>query len=239
MRRSASGLALAVALAASQPALACRPPVYSEAFVAYPRTDFAVVMVENAAYVDLAIAERAEPIPELADWVRAARSAAVAEDLADGGEAWALDTYRGLEADLRRRGAARIVFRSLEKLKGEGPSWFTLNGFWKPRDRRRPGIGSRLSEALSPRAVYSTIGGPYELGRDRLIPLCGAGLTVWPGQQYLVFRDASGRLLADGIPYLLTADSSLHSSSGYVFEAVAAEGDPWLSLVREAASRRH
>ena len=221
---------------APQPALACRPPYYSEDIYSFPRADFAAVLVENATYIDLAVAERAEPLTELDGWVKQALDAGLAETEGAADRASTRRYYRGLAGDLRRQGASRIVFRSLEKLRGDGQSWFTLNGLWRPRDEPQHGIGERLADALTPRSVWYAMGGPYEILQNQFPLLCSRPVTVRPGQRYLVFRDLDGRLMGPSIPLLTRDTGEIGLRLGYVFQPVAANGDPWLDLVRQKAS---
>ena len=236
MRGGLALLVFAAALATAQPALACRPPAFSADIFDVPRTDFAAILVENATYIDLAVAERAEPLTELDGWVRQLRDAGFAEPQAEADRASMQRFYRNLAGDLRRRGAARIVFRGLEKLKGEGPSWFTLNGLWQPRGESQFHVGGDLADVLTPRSVWYTFGGPYEISRNQLGFLCSLPLTARPGQRYLVFRDRDGRLLGPTIPFVDRQSGEMTLRPGFVFEPVASGFDPWLDLVREKAS---
>ncbi len=235
MRNVAPILTVVTLLAfAAGPALACRWPVYHADHVSFPRDDFAALMVENAAYIDLVIAERAAPIPELERWVDATVAARAVGREPGFSSARA---KRSMLADLRKDGAARITFRSLEKLKGDGPAWFQLDGFWSPRlDERYQ--RRDLADLLSPATIFSTLAGPIELGEGRVGRLCTGYLSVKPGARYLIFRDADGRLLGATIPASFVRNGEITLRFGHVIRPVLTDDDPWLEAIRDTAARR-
>lgn len=234
MRVASAILVVAALWAAAGPAFACRPPMYRPDYVSFPRSDFAAQMVESAAYIDLAIAERAAPIPELERWVDATVAARAVGREPGFSSARA---KRSMLADFRKDGAARITFRSLEKLKGDGPAWFQLDGFWSPRldesYQRRD-----LADLLSPATIFSTLAGPIELGEGRVGRLCTGYLSVKPGARYLIFRDADGRLLGATIPASFVRNGETTLRFGHVIRPVLTNDDPWLEAIRETAARR-
>lgn len=234
MKAATAILVVAALCLAAGPAWACRPPVYHADYVSFPRNDFAALMVENAAYIDLAIAERAAPIPELVRWVDATVAARAVGREPGFSSARA---KRSMLADLRKDGAARITFRSLEKLKGDGPTWLQLDGFWSPRldesYQRRD-----LADLLSPETMFSSLDGPMELGEGKIGRLCTRYLSVKPGGRYLIFRDADGRLLDATIPASFVRNGETTLRFGHVIRPVLTDDDPWLEVIRGATSKR-
>ncbi len=230
------GLALAgLAVVAPGAAHACRFPYYYENRASFPRTDFAAVMVEKAAFVDVAVLRGAEPI-DIDGWI----ASALANDLSDitgvVGRKAMRDLYADTARDLRREGAARLVFRSIEHLKRQGPDEFSLYGF-----RTRTGSGwderpATLIDRLSPKAVWSS-GETFELSPTRVVALCSRWVRARADQPYLIFRDADGRLLGPGIRVVDPVEGTEELRQGFVFAPVELSGDAWLEAVRAAAGR--
>lgn len=232
--RAMAGLFAAIILATSpQPASACRPLYYSDTRFSFPRTDFAAVLWENATYVDVAVLQRTEPL-DFASWIRRARAADLADAINPADRAAIVARYAGMAAEFRREGAAKLVFRSIESLKGQGPSEFGLNGFWTRGGSQWAASSGSSRDGLSPEAVWYA-NGPYELSQSRLTPLCFTWLGAKSDQPYLIFRDADGRLMTSTIPVLEVANSETLHVMGFVFAPVELSGDPWLEAVRSAA----
>lgn len=217
-------LAAALALVSAQPgvALACRTPGR------VPSADrtvdvYATSLAAAATDIDLAVAIRDEPI-DLARWVE------IAGDI--GGE----DDHDPMfgrparverAAELLSMGAASIVFRSQEKLKGEGADEFRLYGFWHPQtdsasDQRANSSGQSFHDDIPPGELWPTA----------FVSMCGRDISARAGRQYLIFRDADGRLLGVAAAGRPATDGDW----GWAFEEVPPLGNSWLETVRRVSA---
>jgi hypothetical protein len=234
VRRLAVLIAAGLLVVSPSMANACRPSVYDETRFSFPRTDFAAVLWENATYVDVAVLQRTERLP-LADWVRSARARdlAVAADADDRRAVIAM--YAGKEAELRHGGAAELVFRSIESLKGYGSTEFSLYGFWTRAGSPWADSFTTSADRLSPKAVWYA-NGRYELSPTRLTWFCTSWIGAKSNQPYLIFRDADGRLMEATIPVLDVATGETRRVQGFVDAPVELSGDPWLEAVRRVSA---
>lgn len=221
-------------VAAPNMAWACRPVPYDETRFSFPRTDFAAVLWENATYVDVAVLQRTERL-DLTGWVGGARAKGLAESADADDRKAVIAMYADKEGELRRDGAAELVFRSIESLKGHGPTEFSLYGFWTRDGSPWADSSTTPADRLSAKAVWYA-NGPYELSSTRLTWFCTAWLGAKSDQPYLIFRDAEGRLMDATIPVLEIATGKSRRELGFVFAPVELSGDPWLEAVRRVAA---
>lgn len=228
-------VAFALALGAAPAARACSPVRYDPQRIVFPRTDFAAVMFERAAFVEVAEAVSAKPIDANALVARALARHLGFE--ADPGRRKALRaTFAKFPAELRRGGASSITFRSVERLKGVGAASFVLTGYWLPGRKSPPDV--RMPGFPLPEEVYySSFGEPEELTSDNFPAICTSYVSAAPGRRYLIFRGADGRLLGPSIPYRNRGVGETSLAQGFPYEPVTGKADPWLAQVRRAAKR--
>ncbi len=216
MRYAAALLTLFLAAATAQPAMACqRNPGLGAAVLS--REAYAAVLVDAAVDIDLAIAVRPDAI-RIETWVDMAKGmSGFDDDDPMFGRQHRVDAAK----DLVALGAARIAFRSVEKLKGGDPREFHLYGFW-------------ATGTVQPESDLFHKGlAVFELWPTGFSSGCTTDVYVYQDGLYLIFRDTQGRLLD---AERLEGDPIPGKVWGRPFEQIDASDDPWLAAVRSAAA---
>ncbi|WP_297515498.1 hypothetical protein [uncultured Caulobacter sp.] len=181
-------------------------------------------MAKAAATIDIVVAERVTGDYAVATTSSANRQARA--NYAAGGEVLSsAQVSQRLKTEEMPDGA-RIHYRVVERLKGEGSRVFSLNGIVPPD---------------YPKAAPSPAGSIVEL-RARLN---SQDLSEWPGfgaciqplwtglgHRYVVFRDARGQLLA--VQIRVGFDGRPMRVRGPSYVEVGGPDDPWLRSIRRA-----
>jgi hypothetical protein len=200
---------------------------------------FARQMAPAATFIEIAVAEKAVPIPR-----RAYFQARLQRSMADARtERERLQATQAYQRELSKNESLgdRITYRVERRLKGAGPARFYLDGdaFASASEPSRlgplPGHRSHFTPGL---------GGPVPLpiGGVEVTPstqrqsrdgACGGThvLEAVLGQRYLIFRNAAGRLLG---PTMAARPGGPPRITGYVYEPIAGPNDPWVKAVEKA-----
>lgn len=234
--------ALCAALLPASPAAACSRLPYKASNYRIDTRAMPAMMLASAATVDVAVAESVDrtaqlgrfdtdEVAELANAASDAERAEIRTDYADMRDQW------------KRSGAGAVTYRVVERLKGASADTFSLNAF-VPLENE-PGFASELREYtakrgafLDPRATWAM--SVRDLNEWGGLGSCKSPVFAFLGVHYLVFRDASGRLLQDGVSHMAKFDGQFRPSTrdGPVYEPVLLDGDAWLEAVRAAAANR-
>ncbi|MCF8506037.1 MAG: hypothetical protein K9G59_14090 [Caulobacter sp.] len=222
-------------------ATACSLVPYKESNYRIDTRRMPAMMLASAATVDLVVAEsvdrstpakplEAEEDAQLAAATSDAERAEIRADFADYRDQW------------RRSGAGKVTYRVVDRLKGASPDRFTLNAFM-PLEINLD-VAADLKRFVAERGAFlrpkdTWVRSVRDLDEWGGLGSCSSPVFAVEGMHYLIFRDANGRLLRDGVAEMVRVGGRFEPSTrdGPVYEAVLPEGDPWLEAVRTAAGR--
>lgn len=213
MRRMLLVCAAAASLLAGE-ALACSPPPGWPQKVRVSPKVIAEVMAKAAAHIDLVVVEHLSKdfvISELPSWY--------AEELP---QAERVATWR---EDIGGTDAVRMHLRVLRSLKGGSADSLELSGIVIE------GLGARWIASNLASKIVSMLD-EQDLAHWREPGSCDTAIPAMDGAQYLVFRDADGRLMRQPVPIRFRGYANTHIGPGAL--PVTGERDPWVELVVQA-----
>jgi hypothetical protein len=234
MKTLATALIAAGVLAAAPAALACDRAPYDERHVHIDAAGLPGEMVRAAARIDVAVAERVEPL-DVEAWLTQAWATELAN--ADAAERARIEKVkRGELASYGRPTFGRVRYRIVETLKGPPAEDMSLIAFLyaegspEALHRRQFERTDQRGDYSDPKQVYMTdslVQADQGNGWD-----CNTSLHVVQGRRYLIFRDAAGNLLGE-----MRVPGQRYGGNRRrwpVHEQLLAD-DPWLARVRKAA----
>jgi len=200
------------------------------------------MMLASAATVDVAVAESVDRSISLVA-LDEEEAAQLANATSDDERAAIRADLSILRNDWRQSGAGAVTYRVVERLKGASADTFVLNGFVPVEID--PEFPEELRKSIAARGAYLEPRATWAMRIRELTEWGGPGSCAEPvtavlGVSYLIFRDAEGHLMKDGVSEMDRINGRFQPSTrdGPVYEPVLLEGDPWLEAVRAAAANR-
>jgi hypothetical protein len=241
VRRVFFASAVTAALVFSSPAGACSLVPYKASNYRIETRAIPEMMVASAATVDVVIAESVDRSAVFARFdVEEAEQ--LAQATSDDERAEIRADFAAFRDQWRRSGAGTVTYRVVERLKGASADTFSLNAFVPLEDD--PDFPQWLLDTITKRGAFLDPKSTWALRQRDLGEWGGLGSCASPlfavlGLHYLVFRDAEGHLLTDGISLQVKVDGKFVASTrdGPAYEHILLDGDPWLEAVRAAAHR--